>query len=412
MQKAIRLGALAMLAGVHLGCSDKAPTLSPASQAPVSEVARTGPAPPNQGLEALAEQQLSQAVQASTTLKTATTQLLNAADLTSLTEAQNAWFMVAKRSEAFYVFSRLGALPHTNHEYLAKQQYAIGAWPIAPGYLDTYGDYPYSGLVFDIGLPLSAESLREQHGLTALSDATLGIYAIEYILFGENNNRGPLLFRPITTLNEQHRATGYEQIEELPRNRRRQLLQLQVNVLEEDLQQLQHYWEAQRPVIRDTDFKQAAGMMITEHILAAAQLQTPMEGESLQQRLWRGEQLAQRIASQLAGWHQGLALLELPNRADLILVTQNAMDRLRTLAEQEVGLEQPSANELKALQGQWQLVYQDLRNLATALMPLSSEASLPLDDDQQSEDEQLKSSALPPVESRSRGNVASAVVSR
>lgn len=395
MQKAIRLAALATLAVIHIGCGEKAPTIPPVHQAPAPHIAHTRSSPPNQGLEALAEQQLSQAVQAGTKLKAATEQLLVAANLTNLTEAQDAWHMAARRSEAFYVFSRLGAQANSDHQYLATQQYAIGAWPIAPGYLDTYGDYPYSGLVFDISLPLSAASLREQHGLTALSDATLGVYAIEYILFGENDNRGPLLFRPITALNDQHRATGYEHVEELPRNRRRQLLQLQVNLLEEDLQQLQHYWETQRPAIRDIDFKQAAGVMITEHILAAAQLQTPMEGESLQQRLWRGEQLAQRIASQLAGWQQGLGLLALPNRADLILITQNAIDRLQAIAGQKIGLQQPSVDELKALQGQWQLVYQDLRNLATALMPNSSGAPMPVKAKQQGEEVELESGARP-----------------
>lgn len=368
MRKAIRIGTLAALAIIHIGCSDKGSDTAPAVQKQVPRPIHTDAAPPNQGLATLAEQQLSQAVQASVALRQATAHLLQAADMASLTAAQSAWDLTAKRSEAFYVFSRLGAVPNSAHEYLARQQHNISAWPISPGYLDAYGDHAYSGLVFDVGLPLSAALLREQHSLTALSDATLGLYAIEFILFGEDHNRGPLLFSPITALNDQHKATGYEQVEELPRNRRRLLLQLQTELLVEDLQQLQQYWGAQRPAIHNADFKRAALVMTTEHILAAAQLQTPTEGESLQQRLWRGQQLAQRIASQLAGWQQGLTLLPLPNRADLILLTQNAIDRLQGMAAQNLG-QQPEVNELKALQNQWQLVYQDLRNLTAALAP-------------------------------------------
>lgn len=373
VRQATRLAALLALALLHISCSDKGAVLPPAKleeKAPPRVVVDNTPV--NHGLAVLAQQQLAQALQASMLFNQTTEHLLRAADLNSLTAAQHAWHGAAKRIEAFYVFSRLGSLSTSAHSYLANQQYNIAAWPIAPGYLDAYGEHPYSGLVFEAGLPLSASLLRQQHGMTAQSDAALGIYAIEYILFGENNDRRPSVFQPITELSDQDQATGYQKVEELPGNRRRQLLQLQTSLLLEDVRQLQQYWETHQPPVRDADFKLAALTMTTEQIIEAAQLQKPKTDESLQQRLKRGQQLAERMGAQLAGWQQGLGLLEMPNRADLILISQNAIDRLQIISSQRTAQPLAIAHDIKAQRSQWQLVYQDLRNLAIALTPPST----------------------------------------
>jgi len=40
--------------------------------------------------------------------------------------------------------------------------------------------------VFDIGFKLNTASLIDQHGLTDSEEVVLGVYAIEFMLMGEN----------------------------------------------------------------------------------------------------------------------------------------------------------------------------------------------------------------------------------
>lgn len=352
------------LALLCVGCSDTDQSAPPSSTETIDNTKPIEAA--NPALNELAQKQVGQALQAGLALQQSIVELLKMPDVNTLTQAQQAWRGAAAELESLHVFSLLGAPSNSTHPFLFRQQYNLAAWPIQPGYLDTYGDHPYSGLVFDIGLPLTAELLREQHGLTSEGDASLGIYAIEFILFGENDNRGPLLFQPITSLNEQHKIAGYEQVHELPRNRRRQLLQLQADLLVEDIQQLQQYWQTQKPQISNTDFQFASQALATQHIIDAAQLQKSKTPETPQQRLILGQQLAKRMMAQLAGWQQGLTLTDIPNQAELTLISQEVLENLRPISQAAIP-EQPMPNELKAKRAQWKRVYQGLRRLAAEL---------------------------------------------
>lgn len=354
----------AMLAVVVLFSSCSGERDAPASDSkPQEKVAQPLPKP-NASLTTQAHREFEHAEAAATALNLATTDLLAQPDIESLARAQEAWQQAAVAVEALHVFSRLGALPQSDHRLLITQQYQIAAWPIEPGYLDAYGEHLFSGLVFDVGLPLSTAVLREQHGLTSSSDATLGIYAIEFLLFGENSKRGALAFQPLTGLNEQHLAEGYQQITELPRNRRRQLLQLQTHILAEDVQQLAQYWRTQNLMISDKEFRQATRAMLTEQIVAVANQQKPAAGFPVSERQKQNRLLAQRLAAQLGAWRRSLEHTTLVDPAELAATTEQALQALQqmTTATAETAPADPATAH-----GQWQQVYRHLRKLAALL---------------------------------------------
>lgn len=116
--------------------------------------------------------------------------------------------------------------------------YNLAAWPFEPGYIDSFGPYRFSGLVNDISVALTPQSLREQHGLSDPSALSTGIYPLGYLLFGQNDQRSPEAFLAITELQQEHREIGFQEPSEIPNNRRRTLLQRQSELLIKDLQTL------------------------------------------------------------------------------------------------------------------------------------------------------------------------------
>lgn len=317
----------------------------------------------------LGDEMLSEGAARATAFDKAINRLLDAPNIENLEQAQQTWREIAAALEQLHLFSRLGAVAPQDFQKLVDLQYNLTAWPIQPGYLDAYGDHPYSGIVFDVGMPLTAEALREQHGMTDNSDAALGVYAIEFILFGEQNNRGPLLFQPITALNDQYKEDGYTSVEELPRNRRRELLRLQAQLLAEDVQQLQQEWannqtgqlkhkfELLTPEQQTDLLRKAALALATEQLVTVAN-QGPAGGMDL----WLGQQLADRFAAQL----NGLARLN----AQLGLSDQAAAAITKCLS----GLDE--INRLPPLNPQglpskvnWSDTYSNLRDLIKALNP-------------------------------------------
>lgn len=287
------------------------------SQAPTDGLAKTESAARPRVAEAtrtanpawpLGDELLSEGAARATAFNTAINRLLDTPNIEHLEQAQQTWRETAAALEQFHLFSRLGVVAPQDFQKLVDLQYNLTAWPIQPGYLDSYGEHPYSGIVFDVGMPLTAEALREQHGMTDNSDAALGVYAIEFILFGEQNNRGPLLFQPITALNDQYKEDGYSSVDELPRNRRRELLRLQAQLLVEDVMRLQQEWtgnqagqlrykfELLTPTQQADLLRKAALAMATEQLVTVAN-----QGPAGSMDLWPGQQLADRFAAQLHG---------------------------------------------------------------------------------------------------------------
>ena len=356
------------------GCAKQEPTDKP-TEPPPAAVPATPAASVAVRTESvvwnLARDLTAQSLPAAADLRTAVENLLGSPDLEKLTAAQRQWRAAAAQVEQLHVFSRLGAVAPQHFFQLQELQFALSAWPIQPGYLDGFGEHPYSGIVFDVGVPLTAEVLREQHGMTDSGDATLGLYAMEFLLFGEDNNRGPLVFQPITALDDQHRADGYGEVAELPRNRRRELLRLQATILADDLARLQALWADPQPeraryhfeilpLERQLELWQKAALaLVTEQLVTLANLQDQSPGPN---NLWQSQQLALRLAAQLGGLralNQAVPLgADVDNTIDRCLGALTSVANLPPLGDKGVP---PRVN--------WQEAYTALRDLVRALNP-------------------------------------------
>lgn len=120
---------------------------------------------------------------------------------------------------------------------LAKLVYQIDQWPILAGYIDSVSGYPKGGIVHDVNIDLTPESLIQQHGLFDTSEATLGFHVLEFLLWGEpgigsTNNRHED-FEPLNELTDIERESGMT-VNQLGNNRRRHLLNLVSTILTED----------------------------------------------------------------------------------------------------------------------------------------------------------------------------------
>jgi Imelysin len=317
-------------------------------------------------LNQLIEQQLLQALDSGRKLQDATARLLTIPDFPNMAEAQSAWDEAAKDIEALSLLNHIAAETESSGYLFQRTLRNLNSWPIEPGYLDTYGEHPYSGLVFEVGMPLSAEMLRNQHGLTSANDVTLGIYAIEFILFGENNNRGPLLFLPLTNLTDKDKAGGYKEVSELPRNRRRQLLQLQTELLVSDLSTLQQEWTQKKIDINPQNYRQAALALINTQRAEIDTLLDPNSAAFLQERIWRSTQLAMRLTGQISGLKQGIGVLDVPQKADLMTAAHTASDRLQHIVESALPTQPGVTASASSLQ-MWPTIRDDLGKLAALL---------------------------------------------
>jgi putative iron-regulated protein len=299
-------------------------------------------------------------------LNTAIGHLLDSPNIENLEQAQRLWRELAAAIERFHLFSRLGTVAPQDFQQLVDLQFNLTAWPIQPGYLDGFGDHPYSGIVFDVGVPMTAEVLREQHGMTDNGDATLGIYAMEFLLFGEQNNRGPLVFQPITALNEKYQEDGYNSVEELPRNRRRELLRLQALLLVEDTARLYAAWISNQPdALRQTFELLTTGQqaeLLQKAALALATEQLVVVANQHGVDVWQGQQLADRLIAQLNGLARFSSVMDLGEQVtaatDRSITSLNDIRGLPPLTQQ--GLP-PRVN--------WQDTYTSLRELIKALNP-------------------------------------------
>lgn len=59
----------------------------------------------------------------------------------------------------------------------------IDTRPFLPGYIDGIPEYPYSGLVHELDLPMDESALRSQHRLMDEESASLGFPVIEFFLW-------------------------------------------------------------------------------------------------------------------------------------------------------------------------------------------------------------------------------------
>jgi hypothetical protein len=123
----------------------------------------------------------------------------------------------------------------------------IASWPIQPGFLDSFGPHIHSGLVNDITLLIDPHTLRTTNLMTDSEEVTLGLYAIEYLLFGDKEYKDKKntyfkRFLEVKVLPESLAQAGLV-IDELPNNRRRTLIDLQARLLVNDINMLVSLYE-------------------------------------------------------------------------------------------------------------------------------------------------------------------------
>lgn len=175
-------------------------------------------------------------------LESSVISFLDQPDAETLKRAQSAWRTAALAYRHFDYYRHIALVDPSRFPQLNRADYQIAAYPIRPGFLDAYGPYKFSGLVYDVGFPFTPNSLENQHGLTDVSEVVLGIYAIEFLLFNVDVDRNPKDFVGVKVLNQEHKSNGYQSVSEIPENRRRKLLKLQVELLTKDFAKLEKKW--------------------------------------------------------------------------------------------------------------------------------------------------------------------------
>ncbi|WP_052691820.1 imelysin family protein [Teredinibacter purpureus] len=276
-----------------------------------------------------------------------------------LISARNAWAKAELAYQHFYFFSQFGITEPQIFADLAKSCFAIGASPIQPGYLDYFSSYPYSGLVHDISVELTPQALQEQHGMTDIEDVVLGLYAIEFILYGETKMRPVSDFTPDLVLTTAQKETGFKGIEETPNNRRRALLQLQANQLSQDLKTLISQWQAtdngsmkagweQLPYsARKMTIYKTFERTLTQLLLRTA-IATPQSDQAYDEAT--AQDNARHIASSIQSLYAAFPWIAEKQRAVISTHLHNAEALLQTLSEQPT----PDSR-------QWQQAYQALK---------------------------------------------------
>ena len=175
--------------------------------------------------------------------------LLNNPNESHLIAAQNALQNTLSTTRKVALLTTLAHTAPTLFEDTHLLLNRLVQFPILPGFIDSYGSYEFSGLVNDISLPITPGTLAEQHGVTDSGEVILGYYAMEYLLFSDQNSRKPDDFVAVNNLSAEQQALGLQSIDEIPNNRRGQLLKLQTELASADIDQLVQAWsEAKNPL--------------------------------------------------------------------------------------------------------------------------------------------------------------------
>jgi len=122
----------------------------------------------------------------------------------------------------------------------------IDSNPIMPGYIDHVQGYPHSGIVNDITLELTRDSIINQQGITADSDISLGFHVIEFLLWGENRYNNNTRERAVSDYHPEEKPDH-------PNNRRRRYLTLVLDILDRDIQSLSKLWDENQRIPENED---------------------------------------------------------------------------------------------------------------------------------------------------------------
>lgn len=171
----------------------------------------------------------------------------------------------------------------------------LDSWPIEGGYIDYVPGYALSGIVNDLTLTISAETLLDQHGFSDPSYASVGYHPLEFMLWGEDGLRLATDFddkkdaRADVTHNNSDdtadsHAMEYQNLEDGASNhqRRRNYLLLASQLLQQHLQRLQRRWEPANGYYASVVQATAAEKVLQASLLAGQNL---LRNEVLQRRL-------------------------------------------------------------------------------------------------------------------------------
>ena len=196
-------------------------------------------------------------------LQEAVTAFLFDPNLDNLDAAQRVWLSAHQSflEANFYVSATKPGMPSAASGSAGQLPHMIDAWPMQEGFLDSLQLYPTSGIINDLTLSIDEQTLRNQHGITAAEEVSLGFHAIEFLLWA----------RPITDFPVQSELTADQQndglrLHQLSNNRRRETLRLIVKLLHDDIvgQNQQPAAEAPQPATATTHNLRGAIQACTE----------------------------------------------------------------------------------------------------------------------------------------------------
>lgn len=255
--KWLALGLISLLALVLLGCTETPPPPAPKPVPSAPSSARNLSAfAPYLSIKAYTD--LSLATQAAQELDHAISKLLYAPSTETLADARMAWRKAYDRYLATLIYTRL---PLSDPEEWTQQNLGyqqtlvqLDSWPIEPGYIDYVPDYPFSGIVNDLALPLNPESLLGEHLLSAPNAASIGFPALEFMLWSVDGQRAwqDFIAQENTAPGPQNNNEGADAIDNTEvapslqvqnHQRRRQYLRLLSEGIHKQLQRLERRFE-------------------------------------------------------------------------------------------------------------------------------------------------------------------------
>lgn len=293
LQRTVQLDKLNLCMGVLLfilllnGCGSDVPTTpkAPSNTNPENTLAAFDPNLEQATLAAWGVSQKQALVAATTSkqLRESVLQMLAAPSPHSLAAAQASWLTAHNQYHQLSAFITIATSNPGLFGELSNTLSLLDAHPIMPGYLDSVNGYPYSGLVNDISAELNARQVRHQHFLTDDSEVSVGFHAIEFLLWGESGQRSYSDFVAKNTLTDAQREQGFERTQ-LPHNRRRTLVRLQVELLIDDIEQLTkqlqtngslHLRYQRLPANSRVTFMRRASQQLLEQMITNLHPQTP-----------------------------------------------------------------------------------------------------------------------------------------
>ena len=368
------------LAMLLTGCGKKNP--EPESQLPTSpdssltdEASITVSANDTQAIWQAAGQTLSRCTTAAKNLNDAIDSFIASPREDSLLNAREAWKNTLLEYRHFYVFHYIAQTRPEVFGRLVESDFRIAAWPVQPGSLDSWGSYLYSGLVHDIGNTLSKENLLNLHGQVDAENATLGLYAIEYMLFGENGTRSVDDYVAQSTVSAEQKERGFKAASELPHNRRRMLLQLQSDILVDEINHLLNNWSSptsnsysiiwnslsteEKSKIAKTAMESGLAQLIIDiSTLNITSLEEEVSEVDTLQLPFSNLPVKQYIANALRSLQKITPLLNTNSQTVVSVELEAAI----SLLNEEDDKDTTSPNEMD-----WQLVYTHLKNASEAI---------------------------------------------